>query len=361
MDAARKNAIPPRSQSVSYTSFQRPSTITENSYQASFIYDLAGSRKKMQLKYNGNVQLERYYLGDRYEADYKSTLDKQILYIGGDAYSAPAAYVKQGSSWALYYICRDYLGSITHVINSSGAVVQENSFDAWGRLRDPATRIAYLPGQEPTLFLGRGYTGHEHLLQFGLVNMNARLYDPAIGRFLSPDPFVQMPDFSQNFNRYSYCLNNPLVYVDEDGELFWFIVGGAAIIGAITNVATHWKEIKAIGGWKGFWKGTGYFVVGGVAAGAGAAAGVAAAVGFGGMMSVTAAQMAAASTGFIPGATIGAAGGATSGFVLNTGNGLVDGDRFGGALQSGLMGGLTGGIFGGLSGGLIGGPGVTWT
>ena len=65
--------------------------------------------------------------------------------------------------------------------------------------------------------------------------------------------------------------------------------------------------------------------------------------------------MAAVSTGFIPGATIGAAGGATSGFVLNTGNGLVDGDRFGGALQSGLMGGLTGGIFGGLSGGLIGG------
>ncbi len=355
VDASRKNAIPPRSQAVSYTSFERPSTITENGNEALFIYDLAGDRKKMQLKYSGNIQLERYYLGDRYEADYKNSLDKQILYIGGDAYSAPAAYVNQGNSWALYYICRDYLGSITHVINSSGAVIQENSFDAWGRLRDPVTRVAYLPGQEPTLFLGRGYTGHEHLSQFGLINMNARLYDPAIGRFLSPDPFVQMPDFSQNFNRYSYCLNNPLVYVDEDGEIFWFIVGGAAFIGAITNVATHWKEIKAVGGWKGFWKGTGYFVVGGVAAGAGAAAGVAAAVGFGGMMSVTAAQMAAASTGFIPGATIGAAGGATSGFVLNTGNSLMDGERFGGALQSGLMGGITGGVFGGLTGGLIGG------
>ena len=355
VDASRKNAIPPRSQSVSYTSFERPSAITENGNEALFVYDLTGNRKKMQLKYSGNIQLERYYLGDRYEVDYKNSLDKQILYIGGDAYSAPAAYVNQGNSWALYYICRDYLGSITHVINSSGAVIQENSFDAWGRLRDPVTRVAYLPGQEPTLFLGRGYTGHEHLSQFGLINMNARLYDPAIGRFLSPDPFVQMPDFSQNFNRYSYCLNNPLVYVDEDGEIFWFIVGGAAFIGAITNVATHWKEIKAVGGWKGFWKGTGYFVVGGVAAGAGAAAGVAAAVGFGGMMSVTAAQMAAASTGFIPGATIGAAGGATSGFVLNTGNSLMDGERFGGALQSGLMGGLTGGIFGGLTGGLIGG------
>jgi hypothetical protein len=53
--------------------------------------------------------------------------------------------------------------------------------------------------------------------------MNARLYDAALGRFFSPDPYVQMPDFSQNFNRYSYCLNNPLLYVDETGEFFWII------------------------------------------------------------------------------------------------------------------------------------------
>ena len=54
------------------------------------------------------------------------------------------------------------------------------------------------------------------------------MYDPVLGRFLSPDPFVQMPDFSQSFNRYSYCLNNPLVYVDESGEYFVvdsFLVG----------------------------------------------------------------------------------------------------------------------------------------
>jgi RHS repeat-associated protein len=50
------------------------------------------------------------------------------------------------------------------------------------------------------------------------------MYDPLLGRFLSPDPFVQMPDFSQNFNRYSYRLNNPLVYVDEDGEFFLTII-----------------------------------------------------------------------------------------------------------------------------------------
>ncbi len=137
---------------------------------------------------------------------------------GGDAYSAPAVYVKEAGLWKMYYICRDYLGSITHITNAGGALVQELSYNAWGLLRNPATQVAYAPDTEPVLFLGRGYTGHEHLPWFGLINMNARLYDPALGRFLSPDPYVQMPDFTQNFNRYSYCLNNPLIYVDKDGE-----------------------------------------------------------------------------------------------------------------------------------------------
>ena len=104
---------------------------------------------------------------------------------------------------------------------------QELSYDPWGRLRNPATQQVCAVGSEPTLFLGRGYTGHEHLTAFGLINMNARLYDPAVGRFLSPDPYVQMPDFTQNFNRYSYCLNNPLIYTDPDGEflLLWLLFG----------------------------------------------------------------------------------------------------------------------------------------
>ena len=113
------------------------------------------------------------------------------------------------------------------------------SYDAWGKLRNPATQAIYAPGSEPELFLGRGYTGHEHLAVFGLINMNARLYDPALGRFLSPDPYVQNPDFSQNFNRYSYCLNNPLIYVDQNGE--WFLIDDliAAAIGGIFNVIVN--------------------------------------------------------------------------------------------------------------------------
>ena len=133
-------------------------------------------------------------------------------------------------------------------------MVQEPSYNAWGQLRNPANQTVYEPGSEPELFLGRGYTGHEHLPQFGLINMNARLYDPALGRFLSPDPYVQMPDFSQSFNRYAYALNNPFKYTDPEGELWWLI---PIAIGGIINWAMNGADFT--------WEGLSYFGVGAVA------------------------------------------------------------------------------------------------
>ncbi|MDL2262666.1 hypothetical protein LJC11_04085 [Bacteroidales bacterium OttesenSCG-928-I21] len=51
------------------------------------------------------------------------------------------------------------------------------------------------------------------------LNMNGGMYDPVISRVLSPDNYVQNPDNAQNYNRYSYCLNNPLKYWDPTGML----------------------------------------------------------------------------------------------------------------------------------------------
>ena len=88
-----------------------------------------------------------------------------------------------------------------------------------------------------------GYTGHEHLPGFGLINCNARLYDPALGRFLSPDPLIQDPTSTQNFNRYSYCLNNPLKYTDESGEFalstLYVVASISAVIFALGNTIAH--------------------------------------------------------------------------------------------------------------------------
>ncbi len=94
----------------------------------------------------------------------------------------------------------------------------------------------------------RGYTMHEHLDEFGLINMNSRLYSQYLSRFLAPDPYIQDPTNSQNFNRYSYCLNNPLKYTDPSGE-FWLELG----LSILSNAIFEGILTKEFGG--NFWKG----------------------------------------------------------------------------------------------------------
>ena len=207
--------------------YDRPASISEGIPGVTFTYNADYSRVRAIHTVRGNISQKKYYIGDRYEREENSsgTVTAERLFLGGDAYSAPMVLQKTGSgSWTPYVIGRDYLGSITNIATTSGTSVATYSYDAWGRMRDPETLTPYASTSQPSLLLGRGYCGHEHLANFGLVNMNARLYDPVLGRFLSPDPYVQAHDFSQNFNRYAYALNNPLKYTDESGEFIGTII-----------------------------------------------------------------------------------------------------------------------------------------
>lgn len=233
-------------QNIRYTCYGRPSRLEENGYSASFTYNADGDRVKMSVAKGTAMQQLNYYIGGRYELERKPGSDIERFYLGGDYYSAPVVLVRENAGdWVPYNILRDYLGSVTGITQAEGTLIAEYNYDAWGRLRDPETHLCYEPGQEPDLFIGRGYTGHEHLPWFNLINMNARLYDPLIGRFISPDPFVQAPDFSQSFNRYTYCLNNPLVYIDKNGEFYHIIAG--AVFGAVMNLMTNWEYIDCTG------------------------------------------------------------------------------------------------------------------
>ena len=72
----------------------------------------------------------------------------------------------------------------------------------------------------------------------GLIHMNGRLYDPLLRRFLNADENIQDPYNTQNYNKYGYVLNNPMMYNDPSGEFIWFVVGaiiGAYITGAQAN------------------------------------------------------------------------------------------------------------------------------
>jgi RHS repeat-associated protein len=158
----------------------------------------------------------------------------------------------------MYYT--KYTYSYSFLEKRSGVYTERSQSDAWGRPRDPIT-WSYNTGMA---FGGagfgitmRGYTmqaspersRREHLEMFSLINMNGRMYDPILGRMLSPDNYIQAPDNTQSYNRYSYCINNPLKYTDPSGEIFWapIIVGalllttevGYDIQKAVSPVAFH--------------------------------------------------------------------------------------------------------------------------
>ena len=76
--------------------------------------------------------------------------------------------------------------------------------------------------------------------------MNGRVYDPVLSRFLSPDPYIQAPELALNYNRYTYCMNNPMLYTDESGEIFGFIVKaiGWWVINTVANAINNDVSLK---------------------------------------------------------------------------------------------------------------------
>ena len=229
---------PDSTQIITYNSLSKISGISENGYSASFLYKADGERAKMVVTQGGSHLETRWYPTNSFMKDSVSGTSKSYTYIGGDAYSAPVVAVTDGSGTNYHYILRDYLGNITHILNDAYTIEAEYSYDAWGRMRNPTNWTNFDPGSEPVLFSGRGFTSHEHLPWFNLINMNGRAYDPLVGQFLSPDPIIQDPSFTQNYNRYSYCFNNPLKWSDpsgnkvslefqpgEDQSAFWSSVG----------------------------------------------------------------------------------------------------------------------------------------
>ena len=152
----------------------------------------------------------------------------------------------------VYGVVTNHQGSIMALYDTQGKIVWETSYDAWGRERSIAG-VSYTSAAARPPWLIRGYTGHEHLAEFGLINMNGRMYDPQIGRMLSPDNFVQDATSTQGYNRYSYVLNNPLRYRDPSGE---FIFTLATLIAApLTGGASLAFLPAAIGADLGMWQG----------------------------------------------------------------------------------------------------------
>ena len=393
-DAARLHAvnnvtnpnttIPLVTQNITYTPYYQPATIAENNYSLTLSYAADYERIKTVLK-QGTTTLTTRYFFDGYEKTVTGSTTQYIQYISaGDGLAL--IYVSQGTTHTPYYAYTDHLGSILTLTNSSGTVVAEQNYDAWGRRRNPAT-WTYSSVPAVPAWLYRGYTGHEELPQFGLINMNGRLYDPLVGRMLSPDNNVQAPGYTQNFNRYSYALNNPLRFTDPDGEfVFSLLLPGigtiidaalwGAVIGGATAVAINGTVNVAKGEY--FFKNAGRSfgigaiggAIGGVFSGIGIVAKIGQEIGYGIMSNVSASIVTDMALGneITAGTLIGGVAGGIISSKLPDFKGFDYGSKYDigdviknsftelgyNALKGGLTGALSGGIGAAVNGDNIG-------
>lgn len=299
-------------------------------YSLSYTYGPDDEKCTSTLSYDSstnNVRRKVLYVGD-YEH-----VETQYFPLGNCTLPSPVfakdyyfldkgiIIVKENGEFTAYKTFADNLGSVLAVYDENGNMVFDADYDAWGK---QTVNIDYLD-------LHYGYTGHEMLPEVGLINMEGRMYDPAIARFLSPDNYVQMPDFTQSFNRYSYCINNPLKYTDPTGEVF--MIDDAAIIlaavsGAIINLSVNYQNIKNP------WQALGY-------------------IGVGALSGVAGYFTAGIGTGIISGIVYGSV--ATAGLsALTNGlnNLLVEKDFFYNVKSSIISGAIFGAISGGISGGV---------
>jgi RHS repeat-associated protein len=171
---------------------------------------------------------ETLYVDGLYEINKENgnTARKHLIKAGSNSVAVYTETTGTSPATTLRYLYYDHLGSLDSITNESGTVIHTASFDAWGRERNPYYFVTpfnpdnqYLNIPE-TDITDLGYTGHRQVGNFGLVHMRGRVYDPLLGRFLSPDPIIQYPLDLQTYNRYAYVRNNPLTYIDPSGYGF---------------------------------------------------------------------------------------------------------------------------------------------
>lgn len=125
------------------------------------------------------------------------------------------------------YWHKDIQNSILSTTDHTGAVTQSFAYDPFGKRRytdgnyDADGKIV-MDWNQTNHGIDRGYTGHEHIDDIGVINMNGRIYDPRLGMFMQTDPYIQDPTNLQNLNRYGYCFNNPMTCTDPSGRLSLF-------------------------------------------------------------------------------------------------------------------------------------------
>jgi RHS repeat-associated protein len=314
---------------MTFTAFEKPLSVSEGNILLEMTYGPTQDKVRSIWKLNNTVFRTRYY-ANQYEETFENSNNTtyKVHYITAPTGLAALFVIENNNPGTLYFTHTDHLGSIVAIANSQGTIINEQNFDAWGRRRD-ANNFTYLAnGSNGSLpkWLYRGFTGHEMLDEFTLINMNARLYDPVVGQMIGPDPLVSDATNLQAFNRYAYASNNPLKFTDPSGKS---IILAAIIIGAVVGAyigasAANGGELNPI---KWQWTGSGS---GKTYAGLFIGAGVGALAGWGAGAAIPAIATALTSAGFTAMSStvaaytfIGAAAGGLTGYAAGFSGGML--------------------------------------
>ena len=338
---ANGNMLSGKNKAMEYDLENRLSKVDASGIITSFLYDGDGGRVKKTQERNNAITQVTTYIGSLFEinTDYadsgQRTEIKKHIFAGSNRICTIKSADNEPSTIDYYH--SDHLGSSNVITDQNGNQLASYEYTPYGTLAGNELANAQTP--QP---VNHYFTGKE-LDATGLYFYGARYYDPEIGRFISADTIVQAPYDPQSLNRYSYCRNNPINYIDPTGHFFW----AAIIIGAILGAASAAANDQPI------WQGALMGGAGGLMVGAGAAA-------FGFWGAVGGGMFAGAGTAAVTGGNIGfgvLAGGLGAGLGYGLGswvNGWSSGSFWGEFGAGAFAGAVVGGVGAELEGGDFG-------
>ena len=114
-------------------------------------------------------------------------------------------------TWDVYRFEKNLQGDIVAVYNASGTKLVSYIYDAWGNFAAEYHNGGASSGAAKNPFAYRGYY---YDWEIGFYYLKSRYYDPAVGRFISPDDtsYLGANGDLNSYNLYAYCSNNPVMY-----------------------------------------------------------------------------------------------------------------------------------------------------
>ncbi|MGS2724932.1 RHS repeat domain-containing protein [Porticoccus sp. GXU_MW_L64] len=232
---ANGNNVSGGGRSTTYSTFDKPVRIEKDGHITEFAYGPDRNRyRRVDTESSGVVRTTHYVGNVEFTENSSSNTTEIKRYIGDVAIVTLKVNSVQGLfGEEIHYRHYDHLGSLDLVTDGDGNIVDQLSFDPWGKRRQvndwaalsPTALTAFTSPSTLTTMnvaglrqrLTRGFTGHEMLDEVGIIHMNGRIYDPHLARFVQADPIIQDPFNTQSLNRYSYLWNNPLNGTDPSG------------------------------------------------------------------------------------------------------------------------------------------------